>query len=52
MNNLYGYAMTNFLPTSWFKWIDDNEYPLAPDQKRNAVWVSIKDFRFIEYSYW
>ena len=21
-NNLYGYAMSKFLPTSWYKWID------------------------------
>ena len=28
LNNLYGYAMPNFLPTSGFKWIDLKEFDL------------------------
>ena len=27
-NNLYGYAMPNFLSTSGFKWIDPKEFYL------------------------
>ena len=27
-NNLYGYGMSKFLPTSGFKWIDLNEFDL------------------------
>ena len=27
-NNFYGYAMSNFLPTSWCKWIDPKELDL------------------------
>ena len=27
-NNLCGYAMPNFLPTSGFKWVDPNEFDL------------------------
>ena len=29
-----------------------NDYPLTPDQKRNAVRISAKDCRFTQYSYW
>ena len=25
-NNLYGFSMSKFLPTSGFKWIDPNEF--------------------------
>ena len=25
-NNLYGYALSKFLPTSWFKWTDPKEF--------------------------
>ena len=28
VNNLYGYVMSKFLPTSGFKWIDPEEYDL------------------------
>ena len=28
MNNLYGYAMSKFSPTSGFKWIDPKEFDL------------------------
>ena len=28
MNNLYGYAVSKFLPTSGFKWIDRKEFDL------------------------
>ena len=28
MNNLYGYAMSKFFPTSGFKWIDPKELEL------------------------
>ena len=28
MNNLYGYAMSKFLPTRGFKWIDPKEFDL------------------------
>ena len=27
-NNLYGYSMSKFLPTSGFKWIDPKEFDL------------------------
>ena len=28
MNNLYGYAISKFLPRSGFKWIDPKEFDL------------------------
>ena len=27
-NHLYGYGMSNFFPTVWFKWIDPKEFDL------------------------
>ena len=32
VNNLYDYAMSRFLPTSWLKWIDPEDFGLNKDQ--------------------
>ena len=32
VNNLYDYAMSRFLPTSWLKWIDPKDFGLNKDQ--------------------
>ena len=36
MNNLYGYAMSKFLPTSGFKWIEPKEFDLNKDASNSS----------------
>ena len=36
-NNLYGYAISKFLPTSGFKWIDPNEFDLNKYTKNSST---------------
>ena len=57
-NNLYGYAMSKFLPTSGFKWIDPKEFDLnkytSNHSKRSVLEVDLeypKDLRELHNDY-
>ena len=57
-NNLYGYAMSTFLPTSGFKWIDPKEFDLnkytSNSSKRCVLEVDLeypKELQELRYDY-
>ena len=46
-NNLYGYAMPKFLPTSEFKWLDPAKFILDKrDDESLRAWVLKVDFEY------
>ena len=43
VNNLYGYAMYKFLPTSGFKWIDPKEFDLDKYSSNSSKWCFLQE---------
>ena len=58
-NNLYGYAMSRFLPTSEWKWTDPKEFDLNKYNGNNSKgcvldgdFEYLKELKILKYFYW
>ena len=51
-NNLYGYALSNFCPTSGFKWIDPKEFDLNKYTSNNSKGYVLEDYLEYPKEFW